>query len=452
MRAEDDSLLRIPFSIEILHGMEDSDLLPPGPRQPRAAQVLQWIARPVPFAKRCRARFGDMFTVRMDVEPFVFLADPEAIREVFTGGPELMHAGEANELLRPIVGSHSILLLDERDHMRERKLMLPPFHGERMQRYRELMVEATERAIERWPAGEAFALRPHTQAITLDVIMKAVFGVEAIGEYGELRARLERMLEWAGQRRGVLLGVVLGPEHRLVAGARGRMLDPVDEALYALIASRRAAEDLAEREDILSMLLLARDEEGRGLSDPELRDELMTLLLAGHETTATSLAWAFERLVREPQMLERLAAEAAAGESAYAEAVVKETLRLRPVLPVVARKMTRTARIGGRRLPAGTMVMPCIILVHRREDVYPEPERFRPERFLETPAGTYTWIPFGGGVRRCLGAAFAQMEMQVVLQTIVGRVRLEAAGGEEPVRRRGITLVPGRGAEVRVAA
>jgi cytochrome P450 len=432
--------------------MEDSDLLPPGPRQPRAAQVLQWIGRPVPFAQRCRERFGDMFTVRMDVEPFVFLAGPDAVREVFTAGPELMHAGEANELLRPIVGSHSILLLDEKDHMRQRKLMLPPFHGERMQRYRELMVEATERVMARWPAREPFSLRPHTQAITLDVIMQAVFGVQATGEYAELRARLERMLEWAGQRRGMLLGVVVGPDNRFVAGQRRRMLDPVDDALYALIARRRAAEDLAEREDILSMLLLARDERGEGLSDPELRDELMTLLLAGHETTATSLAWAFERLVRHPEMLDRLAAEAAAGESEYADAVVKETLRLRPVLPVVARKMTRIAEIGGRRLPAGTMVMPCIILVHRREDVYPEPERFRPERFLESPAGTYTWIPFGGGVRRCLGAAFAQMEMQVVLQTIVARVRLEAAGEEEPVRRRGITLVPGRGGEVRVAA
>jgi cytochrome P450 family 135 len=432
--------------------MTTEELLPPGPRQPRAAQVMQWIGRPIPFAQRCRERFGDTFTVHIDAEPFVFLAHPDAVRQVFTAGPELMHAGEANDLLRPIVGSHSILLLDERDHMRQRKLMLPPFHGERMQRYRELMTQATERAMERWPAREPFALRPSTQAITLDVIMQAVFGVDAHGEYAQLRARLERMLEWAGKLRGVLLGVVLGPDNRFVAGQRRRMLDPVDEALYALIARRRAAEDLAEREDILSMLLLAHDERGEGLSDAELRDELMTLLLAGHETTATSLAWAFERLVRHPEMLERLASEAAAGESAYAEAVVKETLRLRPVLPVVARKMTRAAEIGERMLPAGTMVMPCIILVHRREDVYPEPERFRPERFLESPAGTYTWIPFGGGVRRCLGAAFAQMEMQVVLQTIVARVRLEAAGGEEPVRRRGITLVPGRGGEVRVAA
>ncbi|HEU4979442.1 MAG TPA: cytochrome P450 [Solirubrobacteraceae bacterium] len=426
--------------------------LPPGPRQPRGAQVLQWIARPVPFAKRCRERFGDMFTVDIDLEPFVFLAHPDAVRQVFTGGPELMHAGEANDLLRPIVGSHSILLLDEREHMRQRKLMLPPFHGERMQRYRELMVAATERAMERWPAREAFALRPSTQAITLDVIMQAVFGVDAHGEYAELRSRLERMLAWAGQMRGILVSVVLGPENRVVVGQRRRMLEPVDRALYGLIARRREAEDLAERDDILSMLLLARDESGEGLSDAELRDELMTLLLAGHETTATSLAWAFERLVRDPAMLDRLAGEARAGEGAYAEAVVKETLRLRPVLPVVARKMTRAAEIGGRMLPAGTMVMPCIILVHRREDVYPEPERFRPERFLETPAGTYTWIPFGGGVRRCLGAAFAQMEMQVVLQTIVAQVRLEAAGGEERISRRGITLVPKRGGEVRLAA
>jgi cytochrome P450 family 135 len=429
-----------------------SDLLPPGPRQPRTAQLLQWIGQPVRFATRCRRRFGDMFSVHIDVEPFVFLADPEMVREVFTGGPELMHAGEANEILRPIVGSHSILLLDDARHMRQRKLMLPPFHGERMQRYRELMVEATERAMERWPRDGAFRLRPSTQAITLDVIMRAVFGVEATGEFAELRARLERMLVWAADRRGLLLGVVLGPDHRLITQRRERMLAPVDDELYRLIRTRREADDLAEREDVLSMLLLARDEDGDGMSDAELRDELMTLLLAGHETTATSLAWAFERLVRKPEMLDRLTEEARAGETAYADAVVKETLRLRPVLPVVARLLTRDAEIGGRRLPKGTMVMPCIILLHRREDVYPDPEAFRPERFLERPPGTYTWIPFGGGVRRCLGASFAQFEMQVVLQTIVARARLEAAGRPERVARRGITLVPSGGAHVRLAA
>jgi cytochrome P450 len=254
------------------------------------------------------------------------------------------------------------------------------------------------------------------------------------------------------------VGVVsaLGPEHPVVSRTLGRMLAPVDEALYALIAERRAAPDLAEREDILSLLLLATDtqsasptgtgEAGEPMTDAELRDELMTLLTAGHETTATALAWAVERLVRAPGALDRVAADAA-----YRDAVVKETLRLRPVLPIVLRRLTRDARIGGREYAAGTTLAPCILLVHRREDLYPEPHAFRPERFLDSAPGTYTWIPFGGGVRRCLGAAFAEEEMRVVLETVARRVRLEPAGPPERVRRRAITLVPARGARVRVA-
>jgi cytochrome P450 len=224
-----------------------------------------------------------------------------------------------------------------------------------------------------------------------------------------------------------------------------RELAAVDAELHRLIAERRSAPDLAARDDVLSMLLLARDEDGRGLSDAELRDELMTLLVAGHETTANSLAWAFERLARTPGGLERVA-----GDAAYAEAAVRETLRLRPVIALVARRLMRDAEIAGRVLPEGAVLTPCILLVHRRPDVYPDPDAFRPERFLERPPGTYTWIPFGGGIRRCVGATFAEMELQVVLRTIAARVRLEAVGDPEPVRRRAITLVPARGGEVRV--
>jgi len=245
-------------------------------------------------------------------------------------------------------------------------------------------------------------------------------------------------------RRMVLIAA-LGPDSPRIVALFRRELAPLDAELHRLIAERRAAPDLAARDDVLSTLLLARDEDGRGLSDAELRDELMTLLVAGHETTANSLAWAFERLARTPGGLERVA-----GDDAYAEAAVRETLRLRPVIAVVARRLTRAAEIGDRVLPAGTVVTPCILLVHRRPDVYPDPDAFRPERFLDRAPGTYTWIPFGGGVRRCIGATFAQMEMQVVLRRIAERVALEPVGDPEPIRRRAIALVPARGGEVRV--
>jgi cytochrome P450 len=422
--------------------------LPPGPRAPRLAQMAAWLARPLWFASQCRARYGDAFTVRIEQRPWVMLSDPAAIREVFTAPADVMHAGDANEILRPMLGPSSVLLLDGADHLHQRRLMLPAFHGERLPRYRQIMVEATERALAGWPAGEPVALRPHAQAITLEVIVRAVFGVEpdpAHPAHDRLRALLAGVLDRLTRVRRMVLVAALGPHDRRMIALFRRELAPVDAELYRLIAERRAAPDLAERDDVLSMLLLARDDAGRGLSDAELRDELMTLLVAGHETTANSLAWAFERLSRTPGALER-----AAGDDAYAEAAVRETLRLRPVIALVARRLTRDAEVGGRLLPAGTVVTPCILLVHRRPDLYPEPDAFRPERFLGNAPGTYTWIPFGGGIRRCLGAAFAQMELQVVLQAIAARVRLEPVGDPEPVRRRAITLVPGRGGEVRV--
>jgi cytochrome P450 family 135 len=425
------------------------EALPPGPPDPRLAQMLQWLARPVTYAERQRDRYGDVFTARIEERPWVMLGDPADVRTVFTAGPARVNAGEANGILRPTLGSHSLLLLDGDEHLRQRKLMLPAFHGERVDRYREIMREATERAVSSWPPGEAFALRPHTQAITLEVIMRAVFGLEEEEEaaVARLREPLRRMLDWAGNPAALLLVAVVGPDHPFVRRVlTRRYLEPVDRELYALIAARRAAPDLGEREDILSTLLLAHDEEGEPMTDVELRDELLTLLLAGHETTATSLAWAVERLVRHPGGLERLADDAE-----YAEAAVKEILRLRPVVAIVLRRLREPLQVGGRELPAGATVAPCILLVHRREDIYRDPEAFRPERFLERPPGTYSWIPFGGGVRRCLGAAFAQIEMQVVLQTLAQAVRLEAVGEAEGVRRRGVTLVPARGGEVRVS-
>jgi cytochrome P450 family 135 len=424
--------------------------LPPGPPYPRPLQTLGWGFRPGPFMERCQRRYGDMFTLKIASEgTWVFLTHPDAVKQVFTGDPRLLHAGEGNRVLAPLLGKNSVLLLDEGPHMRQRKLMLPPFHGERMRAYRDTMASVTESELERWPHGDPVKLWPRMQAITLEVIVRTVFGVSEGDRLDALRPALRELLEWGSDARRMLVVGMLGPsrvEH-IRSFTRGR--DRADELLFDEIRERRSAPDLAERDDVLSMLLQARYEDGGGMSDEELRDELMTLLVAGHETTATALSWAIERLVRQPEKLERLAS----GDEDYLDAVCKETLRLRPVLPIVLRRLTEPMEIGGRELPAGVAVAPCIYLMHRRPDVYPEPRRFRPERFIEQPAGTYTWIPFGGGVRRCLGATFAVFEMKVVLETIATRLRLAPADPRaERITRRLITLVPERGAEVVVRA
>jgi cytochrome P450 len=382
----------------------------------------------------------------------VLLSDPDHVKQVFTGDPGVFHAGEANEILLPLVGDHSVLLLDDGAHMQQRKLLLPPFHGKRMTQYGELMRAVAVAEIESWPTGQTFPLQPRMQALTLEVIIQAVLGVRDPARLAEVRTTLRQLLTDVMSPSSAALLAVLGPRRfrRLPLVRKG--LAPTDEMLYAEIAARRGDPALAEREDILSLLLQAQHEDGRPMSDVELRDELVTLLVAGHETTATALSWALERLVRHPDKLARLRDEVKAGEDAYLDAVLKETLRLRPVLPLVVRMLTEPVEIGDYLLPAGTRVAPCIYLVHRREDVYPEPHAFRPERFLEQPAGTYTWIPFGGGVRRCLGASFALFEMNQVLGALVERVRIDAAQPEsERVRRRQITLAPSRGGEVVVA-
>ena len=424
--------------------------LPPGPPYPRWLQTLGWILRPGPFMTRCRQRYGDMFTLRVAHEgTWVFLADPDAVKQVFTGDANVLRAGAANVILAPVVGRRSVLLLDEPEHMRQRKLMLPPFHGERMQRYGELMRTVADAEIDRWPVGKPLRLWSSMQAITLEVIVRTVFGVNELDRLERLKDALRTMLNWTTQRHRLVLLAALGPQRLRRTKTFQSALAPVDSLVYEEIARRREDPDVAERDDILSMLITARDEDGEPMSDRELRDELITLLVAGHETTATSLAWAIERLARHPEMIERLRAELADGGDEYLDAVVKETLRLRPVLPIVVRMVTEPTEIGGRLLPAGVAVAPCIYLMHRRDDVYAEPDRFRPERFLETPAGTYTWIPFGGGVRRCLGASFALFEMKVVLSAILSRVEVSPArAASERVVRRAITLTPGRGAEV----
>ncbi len=430
--------------------MNATPALPPGPRLPRAAQTLGWVTRPGPFLAKARKRHGDTFSVKIAQEGnWVMLTDPEDVEKVFKGDPRLLHAGAANRVLLPLLGHHSVLLLDEERHMAQRKLLLPPFHGKRMRGYESLMKQVAQQELESWPRREPFALWPRMQAVTLEVIIRAVFGVRGEERLERMRSRLRETLELSTDMKTFLAVAALGPDRLDRMRFFQRQLDPVNEVLLDEIRDRRGSADLDERDDILSMLLGASHEDGSPMSDQELRDELMTLLVAGHETTATALAWAIERLVRHPEKLRRLAEEAEAGEDEYADAVIKETLRLRPVIPLVVRELQEPMEFGGYLLPQGARVTPCILLMHRREDIYPEPNRFRPERFLEQPAGTYTWIPFGGGVRRCLGASFAMFEMKTVLQAVATQLTLEPAQPEpERIRRRAITLTPSAGAQV----
>jgi cytochrome P450 len=424
--------------------------LPPGPGTPALAQALRYARDPLGFLARHQRRYGDIFTVHF---PFfgqvVYVAHPDLVKAVFTGAPSVFHAGEANAtVLEPALGPYSVLTLDDEPHMRQRKLLLPPFHGDRVRRYEELIVEMTRREMQSWPIGEPFALRPHTQRITLAVIMRAVFGVHD-------EARLERfegLIDDFARRVGVITSFPmlrrnLGPGSPWPRFLRSR--EALDEFIYEEIGLRRAETGHEERDDVLSLLLSARDEEGAAMSDQELRDELVTVLGAGHETTATGLAWAVERLTHNPAVLAKLRESLAAGEEDYLNGTVKETLRARPVIVDVARKLKAPATIGGYELAAGQFVLPAIAALHYREDLFPEPQEFRPERFLDGKADNYAWIPFGGGVRRCIGAAFAEYEMRTILREFVERAELRPVSPEpERVKVRNITLAPAKGTRV----
>lgn len=433
--------------------------LPPGPRLPRVVQTAIWHRRAQWLLETCQARIGDMFTLKIagGEGDWVVTSDPATIKQVFTGDPHKLHAGEANRILLPVLGPSSVLLLDDDQHLAQRKLMLPAFHGERMRRYGELMREVAAAEIETWPLGQPYALRSRMQAVTLEVILRAVFGVSEGPRMDELRTQLRRALDVITNPLGGVALLALGPDGIARVPRFKRLLEAVDKPIYDEIAERRLAPDLAEREDVMSMLLQARHEDGSPMSDRELRDELMTLLVAGHETTANALAWAVERLCRTPAKLARLTDEVKAGEDAYLQAVIQETLRLRPVISIVLRRLVEPTELGGRLLPAGAAIVPSIYLVHRRPEIYPQPREFIPERFLDEGAGspaerginTYTWIPFGGGVRRCLGGAFAQYEMEVVLrELILRRTVAPSRAGDERVLRRAITETPRHDAEV----
>ncbi|HEV3378391.1 MAG TPA: cytochrome P450 [Thermoleophilaceae bacterium] len=426
--------------------------LPPGPRAPRAVQTLAWWTRSVPLFERCRARYGKRFTLRLlQTPPFVHLSDPAEVKEVFTASPDVLHPGEGARILEPVVGANSVILLDESAHLSQRKLMLPAFHGARMEALTGLLEEVTEREVASWPLGEPFELHPRLQALTLEVILRAVFGLDEGERLDILRERLTQILEFGSHPASML--PVLQRGRVWNEFVRGR--EEVDRLLFNLVDERRAAADGEAREDVLSMLLAARHEDGSPMSKVELRDELMTLLVAGHETTASELSWAFERLARTPRVVRELqAAVDSADGDAYVTATAQETLRHRPVLPQAAPRLVKQpVEIGGFRYPEGVCLAANSYLIHHDPAIYPDPYEFRPERFLDEPPGTYTWIPFGGGRRRCLGASFAMLEMKVVLRAVFARAEpMPAPTPLEGSRRRSITLSPRRGATTMLRA
>jgi cytochrome P450 len=429
--------------------------LPPGPAIPSVIQLVATWTRPGASLLRLRERYGRRLTVQLPFQPpFVILSDPDDIKELFTASPEAIHPGEGARILEPIVGRYSLILLDEAPHLEHRRLLLPAFHGERMQQLTGLMTELTERELDTWPTNRPVPLHPHLQRLTLEIILRAVFGLEQGQRLDDLRAALTEVLAFSEsplsimpwlQRRGGWL-----PQVRRFR----RVLSQTDELIFEQVRERRAAAEAGTEPgyDVLGMLLAARHEpDDSPMSDQELRDELVTALVAGHETTASQLAWAFAQLAREPRVAHELTAELDAGQSdAYLTATMYEILRQRPVLPNAEPRLTKQpVRIGGHEYPAGVALLASAFLVHHDPEIYPDPFAFRPERFLESSPGTYSWIPFGGGRRRCLGASFAQQEMKIVLASVLRRFALTPGTLEpEQTARRSITFSPSAGATV----
>jgi cytochrome P450 len=428
------------------------DGLPPGPSAPPIVQTIRWLTRPVGLMESCRRRYGDAFSLTFlgFRSPMVLLSDPDAIRELYGEREHGLPPGRTATLL-PVMGAHSVLLLEGAAHLERRRLMLPSFHGERLRTYETAIREIAEVEVARWPVDQPFALHPRMRAITFEVILRVVFGVTDPGRHerlGELLPRLLGETSSAGLSFRVLLARRFGWRDPLegLAGLTGE----IDATLFEEIAERRSGGGRGDGGEVLSLLMAARFEDGSEMSDRELRDQLVTLLLAGHETTATALAWTFELLLRNPPVLARLRAELDGDEGeGYLRAVISESLRLRPIVPLAGRKLASDLVVGSMTLAAGTDVTPAIWLTHTRADLYPQPYEFRPERFLENAPTTYGWIPFGGGVRRCLGAAFAEMELRIVLEVVLRGVVLEAASRRaERVVRRNVTFAPRHGTRV----
>jgi cytochrome P450 len=433
---------------------------PPSIELPRALQTLRFTQRQIQFVFRARRELGDVFKVRFVVIPggIVMTSHPDHARSLFTAKPELVPSLTAESPLRPIVGPNSVLTANGPRHLRQRKLLLPPFHGEAIERYAQMIRDVTERALDSWPLRRPFALAPKMQGITLDVIMSGIFGIEGTPAPGTAEHRLRRTIKQlaaASTSPLALLGELANLGREEPAGLTRAAVALLDRATYPVIEARRGADDLGERGDILSLLLRAKSEDGEQLSDHELRDELLTLVLAGFETTANSLAWTWERLVRTPAAYERLrdAVRSDTHAEEHVEAAIVEGMRSRPVIPVVGRRVAVPWRLGEYVVPAGQGVSISILLVHHREDIYPDPFAYRLERWLEHEGGrapqTYEWLPFGGGTRRCLGAALAMAEQRVVLEAMVRRLDLEADRPEpEHAQHRNVTMIPARGARV----
>ncbi|HEX4484271.1 MAG TPA: cytochrome P450 [Solirubrobacteraceae bacterium] len=429
---------------------------PPSVALPKALQTLRFTQRQIQFVFRSKRELGDVFGIRFIVIPggVVLTNHPDHVRSLFTAKPALVPSLTAESPLRPIVGPNSVLTANGPSHLRQRKLLLPPFHGEAVERYAEMIREVTERELDSWPIGRTFALAPKMQAITLDVIMSGIFGIDGRPARGTVEHRLRltvKQLAAASTSPISLIGELANLGREEPVGLLRRAVGLLDRATYPVIEARRNADDLGERNDILSLLLRARTEDGEQMTDHELRDELLTLVLAGFETTANSLAWTWERLVRTPEAYERLREAVRADDEAEenVEAAIIEGMRSRPVIPIVGRRVAAPWRLGEYVVPAGQALSISILLVHHREDLYPDPFAFRPERWLGHTPGTYEWLPFGGGTRRCLGAALAMAEQREVLKAIVRRLDLRADRPEpEHAQHRNVTMIPARGARV----
>ena len=433
--------------------------LPPGPSAPALVQGLAMWTRPLASLERARARYGKRFTVRFPFTPFfVIHTEPEQIKEIYTAPPDVLHPGEGARVLAPLVGMKSVILLDGDAHMEQRKLILPAFHGERMERLTDLVARVTEAEVANW-GREEIALHPRLGALTLEIILRAVFGLDPGPRLDSLRENLTALLAYGDSP----LTIIPGPDDRDRMERQLRMFNrggplkgfltyrnEIDRLILDQVSERRREGDTA-RDDVLTMLLEARHEDGSPMSDQELRDELMTLLVAGHETTATTLAWAIERLSREPAALAALTEAVRDGDSDdYLLATIQETLRRRPVLPNTApRLVKKPVTVGGWDYEPGVALVANAYLLHHDADVYPDPYAFRPERFLGQKPGTYTWIPFGGGRRRCIGMSFAMLEMRIVIRELLRAYDLQPdAQGPEAPRRKNITVRPARGARV----
>lgn len=426
--------------------------LPPGPKYPPAVQMAGFWTRPLAFLERCRARYGRRFTVRLPfTPPFVMLTAPDEIKQVFTAPADVLNPGAGARVLEPVVGRNSVILLDGPAHMEQRKLMLLAFHGERIERLSALVEEVTDRQVAAWPTDRPLRLHEEFQGLTLEIILRAVFGLQEGARMDALRDGLAAMLRFGEKPISLLppradsavarVAERVGPFAEFVRLQRG-----ADELIFAQVDERRAG--VEGRDDVLAMLLSARHEDESPMTDQELRDELMTLLVAGHETTASTLAWCFERLSRDPEVVDRLRED----DDAYLTATIQEALRCRPVLPNVApRLVVKPIDVGDWTYPEGVCLVPNAYLVHHDPEIYPDPYAFRPERFVGESPGTYTWIPFGGGRRRCLGASFALLEMKIVLRTLVRERDVEAvlAAPERP-QRRNITIRPSEGCLARL--